>query len=254
MLRYRTTRQLGFFDDHDELYWNVTGNGWDFPIDAASATVALPGAIAPSHLHVEALYRRAGRERPGLRRERRRAVARDVPRDARARAARRPHDRRRLSERHRRRADDASSARAGSCSDNGGVLVGGIGLLLMWAYYLLQWLRVGRDPKPGVIIPQYEAPEGCTPGMLRHVERMAYDDRCFAADLVDLAVRGRVEIRKDGGDYSLLRKSSGTRDALPAPEAGIAARTCSAQRSTLELKQSRAHDDRRRAQAAQATR
>ncbi|HJT97712.1 MAG TPA: DUF2207 domain-containing protein, partial [Rhodanobacteraceae bacterium] len=41
VLRYRTTRQLGFFADHDELYWNVTGNGWDFPIDAASATVAL---------------------------------------------------------------------------------------------------------------------------------------------------------------------------------------------------------------------
>ena len=48
VLRYRTTRQLGFFDDHDELYWNVTGNGWDFPIDAASADVALPGAIARS--------------------------------------------------------------------------------------------------------------------------------------------------------------------------------------------------------------
>ena len=30
-LDYRTDRQLGFFADHDELYWNVTGNGWDFP-------------------------------------------------------------------------------------------------------------------------------------------------------------------------------------------------------------------------------
>ncbi|HVG92659.1 MAG TPA: DUF2207 domain-containing protein, partial [Alphaproteobacteria bacterium] len=39
---YRTNRQLGFFRDHDELYWNVTGNGWKFPIDAATATVFLP--------------------------------------------------------------------------------------------------------------------------------------------------------------------------------------------------------------------
>jgi hypothetical protein len=30
-------RELGFFADHDELYWNVTGNGWEFAIDAASA-------------------------------------------------------------------------------------------------------------------------------------------------------------------------------------------------------------------------
>ena len=38
--RYRAGRMLGFFDSHDELYWNVTGNGWAFPIDHASATVA----------------------------------------------------------------------------------------------------------------------------------------------------------------------------------------------------------------------
>jgi len=43
VLRYRTTRQLGFFESHDELYWNVTGNGWVFPINSASATVTLPG-------------------------------------------------------------------------------------------------------------------------------------------------------------------------------------------------------------------
>ncbi len=30
-LTYTTDRQLGFFKQHDELYWNVTGNGWDIP-------------------------------------------------------------------------------------------------------------------------------------------------------------------------------------------------------------------------------
>ena len=34
-LAYRTTRQLGFFEGYDELYWNVTGNGWELPIDMA---------------------------------------------------------------------------------------------------------------------------------------------------------------------------------------------------------------------------
>ena len=32
---------LGFFEEHDELYWNVTGFDWAFPIDKASATVEL---------------------------------------------------------------------------------------------------------------------------------------------------------------------------------------------------------------------
>jgi hypothetical protein len=41
-IRYRADRELGFFKDFDELYWNVTGNGWIFPIDRAEAVIQLP--------------------------------------------------------------------------------------------------------------------------------------------------------------------------------------------------------------------
>jgi hypothetical protein len=51
-LRYRTDRQLGFSDEHDERYWNVTGNGWAFPIVRARATVLLPDAIPADRLRV----------------------------------------------------------------------------------------------------------------------------------------------------------------------------------------------------------
>jgi len=44
-IKYSTNRQLGYFDNFDELYWNVTGNGWDFIIESASATVKLPRGI-----------------------------------------------------------------------------------------------------------------------------------------------------------------------------------------------------------------
>src|SRR5690606_34174423 len=44
-LRYRTTRQLGFFDDHDELYWNAIGHGWAFPIERGSVEARLPRAV-----------------------------------------------------------------------------------------------------------------------------------------------------------------------------------------------------------------
>ena len=47
-ITYRTNRQLGFFDDHDELYWNVTGNHWSFPIDAVSVRVTLPEGLRSS--------------------------------------------------------------------------------------------------------------------------------------------------------------------------------------------------------------
>jgi hypothetical protein len=44
-ITYKTNRQIGYFEDHDELYWNVTGNGWDFDIERASATIFLPEGI-----------------------------------------------------------------------------------------------------------------------------------------------------------------------------------------------------------------
>jgi uncharacterized membrane protein YgcG len=235
VLRYRTTRQLGFFDDHDELYWNVTGNGWDFPIEAASAAVALPGPIAAADLRLEAYTGEQGAKGHDY------TASADAPSHALFSATRplAPHEGLTVVVGFPKGVVVAPSSAERArwfVSDNGGVLVGGIGLLLMWAYYLFQWLRVGRDPKPGVIIPQYSAPEGCSPGMLRHVERMAYDDRCFAADVVDLAVRGQLEIRKNAGDYSLFRKSNGSRDPLPDAEAALLKATLGS-RSTLELKQ-----------------
>jgi hypothetical protein len=44
VISYRLERGLGFFDDHDELYWQVTGTEWPVPILRASATVTLPTA------------------------------------------------------------------------------------------------------------------------------------------------------------------------------------------------------------------
>ncbi|MCZ6764440.1 MAG: DUF2207 domain-containing protein, partial [Alphaproteobacteria bacterium] len=41
-LVYRTDRQLGHFGDFDELYWNVTGNGWAFVIEHAAVRIHLP--------------------------------------------------------------------------------------------------------------------------------------------------------------------------------------------------------------------
>lgn len=42
-IRYTVGGGLNPFPDHDELYWNVTGNGWPVPIEVARATVTVPG-------------------------------------------------------------------------------------------------------------------------------------------------------------------------------------------------------------------
>jgi hypothetical protein len=57
--RYEVSRSLGFFDDRDELYWNVTGNGWAFPIDRASARVSFEFDVPPDDF---SLYAYTGRQ------------------------------------------------------------------------------------------------------------------------------------------------------------------------------------------------
>jgi hypothetical protein len=73
-IRYHATRMLGRFEGYDELYWNVTGNGWDFPIDRASATITLPlcRAVRPAL----GLHRRSGLDRASRPRHRTRPPAR----------------------------------------------------------------------------------------------------------------------------------------------------------------------------------
>ena len=53
-VEYITNRQLGYFENHDELYWNVTGSGWRLPIAHATATVHLPEEIPRSTIRTEA--------------------------------------------------------------------------------------------------------------------------------------------------------------------------------------------------------
>ena len=47
-IAYLVRNGIRYFDDHDEFYWNVTGNDWPVPIDHVTATVTLPSAAAGS--------------------------------------------------------------------------------------------------------------------------------------------------------------------------------------------------------------
>ncbi|HUC29053.1 MAG TPA: DUF2207 domain-containing protein, partial [Candidatus Acidoferrum sp.] len=47
-IAYLVRNPTRFFDDHDEFYWNVTGNDWPVPIDHAAATVHFPDSAAGS--------------------------------------------------------------------------------------------------------------------------------------------------------------------------------------------------------------
>ena len=52
-LIFVTNRQLGFFESHDELYFNAIGHGWNFSIDHAVVTVTLPFDVPAGQLALD---------------------------------------------------------------------------------------------------------------------------------------------------------------------------------------------------------
>jgi len=42
VIKYQVSGALTYFSDHDELYWNITGNDWQIPIESAQAVIHLP--------------------------------------------------------------------------------------------------------------------------------------------------------------------------------------------------------------------
>jgi uncharacterized membrane protein YgcG len=195
-LHYRTTRQLGFFPDHDELYWNAIGTGWVFPIESAAVLVRLPSAVPIASLHAEGYTGPQGAKGS--------AYATDFPAPGVARY--------RLSQslgpyegftivltfpKGLIHEPTQSERLRWVLADNRGVLVALGGLIALLAYMVRQWQSVGRDPHGGVIIARYEPRPGQTPAGLRFMQRMGYDMRCFTGDVLALAVSGRLRIHQD---------------------------------------------------------
>jgi len=42
VISYKVSGALGYFNEYDELYWNITGTGWEVPIRYAAAHIAMP--------------------------------------------------------------------------------------------------------------------------------------------------------------------------------------------------------------------
>lgn len=199
-LTYRTSRQIGFFENYDEIYWNVTGNHWNYPITTAGAIVRLPAPVPERELRLAAYTGPEGASGTDFRAT--------VPKAGEVLfEATRPLGAREgltvavgfpkgvVTE------PSAAQERQWFLRDNLGIIVAVTGLLATLAWYFIAWHRVGRDPRGGAIYPRYEPSAGYSPASLRYVWRMGFDKTCFAAGLVSLAVRGSLSLDKEDGDY-----------------------------------------------------
>lgn len=205
-LTYRTSGQLGHFEGADELYWNVTGNAWKFPIDKARALVLLPEGADPIDLAYytgpeggqakDATVYRAGsghlmfETTRGLAPHEGLTIAVSWPAGFVARPT-------------------ALDGWLGLLGGSDALVRGILGLALVLAVSFFVWHRVGRDPDGGAMYPRYTPPPGFSPAAARFVHRMGFDRKGFAAALVSLAVKGAIRIEEEGGKFTLVRVGEG---------------------------------------------
>ncbi|MBX3521253.1 MAG: DUF2207 domain-containing protein [Xanthobacteraceae bacterium] len=216
-IKYRTTRQVGFFADVDELYWNVTGTGWSFPIEEAVATIRLP---AGAQIQKRAFYTGPQGEKW--------QDARVVGENGNVIVFRTT---KRLGTRNGLTVSVAWQKGIVSppgpylrsvyfIFDNIAASLSIFGFLLVFFYFFYQWVRYGRDPAKSTIIPQFEPPAGMSAAGMRFVDRYAaYDNKTFTAAIVELGVKGHLKIIEKDNVTSVERRDGGK--AIPDDEAAV---------------------------------
>jgi len=187
---YSIPNATKFFEDHDEFYWNVTGNGWSVPIDAAAAYVRFPEQ-ADGKLRAQSFA--------GVYHSNEKAMADIQGANVMAQT------------------QNPLPARGGLTVDvflPKGVLdppgpltkalwmIGSnpIVILPVFAFVVMfsLWWKKGRDPHAGLsVAPMYEPPKGMTPAEVGTLIDDSTDPRDITSTLVDLAVRGYIKIREE---------------------------------------------------------
>ena len=199
VLRYRVTNALRFFEDHDELYWNVTGDEWDVALGDVSAAIELPTAATGLRATAfNGVYGSTSREADVAMEGT--VVRITLPRKLEFReglTAVVGWDKGLIPE--PTRADKA----AGFLGANWPLALPFPVLLGM----LFLWSRRGRDPRQLPVSVQYEPPPGLTPAEAGTLTDESADMRDITATMVDLAVRGhlRIEEREDSKLFGLVK-------------------------------------------------
>lgn len=192
-IKYKVDNVLGYFEDRDELYWNVNGAGWDFIIDSLSAEVHLPeGASLVAYIGYSGAYGESGKD----------YVAQENDASVLFATTKPLYSRENLSV-------SVGWSKGALTYPTGfdnfihflktyAVLFAAlIGVVIGFIFNFVSWYRYGRDPKPGVIIPLYYAPEGFSPAECAYLDKEGRStNEMFGAQLVGLAVKGVVEIEQ----------------------------------------------------------
>ncbi|MEO7224237.1 MAG: DUF2207 domain-containing protein [Devosia sp.] len=219
-IRYTMTRMARYFEDHDELFWNATGNYWNFPIVKSTATLNVPagalidGAIgytgAPGSTEQAVTIDQTSETSVAFR------TTRELS----------PGEGLSVAVKFQKGIllpPEGLTGVGNWISDHRELVFPTFAVLLVLLYNYFAWSAVGRDPARGTIIPLFHAPKGMSPALLHYIGNMGFKGSgwtAFTASIFDLGVKGLVQIDKSGDKLRITATGKAT-EKLPPGEQGL---------------------------------
>lgn len=226
-LNYLVKYALGFFSDHDELYWNVTGNGWEFPIQETLVNITVPPNVAQAITGISGYTGVYGAKGNNF-------IYQQMPNNViqfKSTAQLNPGEGLSVVVGWKKGLISPPPfslrdfllnllPRLRHTPNIANFILGG-GTLIIFLYYLFVWAKLGKTPRKGSVFPEYEPPAGFSAAALRYMMDMGYDQKVFVAALINMAIKGYLVIKEENKEYTLSRLTVNT-TMLSGPEITIA--------------------------------
>ncbi len=189
---YETASQIGFYEDYDELSWNVNGISGKM-IDSVSSVVRLPtGAnIISSHCYTGRFGDKESdciseiNEDGSLT-----TVVNNLP----------SNEMLTVSVGFTKGVVNQPAGFETNVfswfDKNGMAVVSAVFILLLSVYYRITWKKYGVDPPKPVAIPQFSPPDGLSPAAVGMLHKGYFIDDLITASIVNLSVKGYLSIEE----------------------------------------------------------
>lgn len=233
VIKYTVKGALTYFSDHDELYWNLTGNDWDILISSASGKIHIPQEVKQENIQATCYTGKDGSTDKNCSIN---IIGNTV--DTNSQNTLFPNEGLTIVVGFPKNIVAVLEPKEYvSFFDTpfGKILLIGIIITVLaigffwYIFYpikiIYKWIRYGRDPKPtlGVTTAWYDAPKTQSGRKLTPAETGALIDETvnmqdIYASIVDLARRGYIKIREEKkGDFYLdkTKKTEKTSDLIP---------------------------------------
>lgn len=190
-INYSTQNTVRFFEDHDELYWDVNGTNWPVSAGLVEATVNMSSEIFNAITETACYTGAIGSQSTDCK----------VTLDPENNSVSISSDRQLFNFENLSYViafEKGTFTPPSFVEQWGGFIMKNIGILLPLPVFWLAfryWSKRGRDPKNNrSIVAQYDAPDDLRAAEVGTVADYTADNRDISATIIDLAIRGYITI------------------------------------------------------------